>query len=64
MLASVLTDKTSPKGWAPILGSSISDLVSLSLSSPCELAEWRRRGAKMGVDGTEDVKDEADDDEE
>ena len=63
MLARVLTDRTSP-----VLASSTSDLASLSFSSACELAETepelRRFGAKIGVDGTDDVNDEADDDDE
>jgi hypothetical protein len=60
MLANVLTDRTSP-----VLGSSTSDhLASLSLSSTCSLAELRRFGAKIGVEGIEEVKDEADDDDE
>jgi hypothetical protein len=55
MLANVLTERTSPD-----FGSSISDFASLSFSSP----EFWRFGAKIGVDGTDEVNDDAEEDDE
>jgi hypothetical protein len=59
MLASVFTDSTSPS-----LRSSASDRASLSPSSLAAFPDPRCLPENVGVDGTDDVKDDAEDDEE